>query len=400
MIRHAQSVAVVLALLAVVVTAAANPATAEPQVATAAETETGTQAGDTFAKAFAAATDLMSVDEAAAVDAFIEAAGRFPDDPMAADALFTAARLLDEKLADPAKAAALFRQLVEDFPDSRVALSAERRFQDLERLLGETSRHEAAAQRYRDVLNNFDDTKAAKAVAEVRAIVADAKAWPGAPAALLWMAQVTQRHGDGFAAEQLYAELAATYPTAPEAALAIRGAAEAASSQQAFVRALDYLDKAVISPTDAPGLADTRALILRERLRHRAYLASFGVIAFALLVFVVTIALYAHGWRAIRDALRPPLTAIYVVPVFALLMWGALASHEGIAPAVAIMSVGGIGLTWFSGSALRLAPRRGLIVIGLGLVASVAALAVVYIALHRTRLIDLIIATVRFGPDV
>ena len=86
-----------------------------------------------------------------------------------------------------------------------------------------------------------------------------------------------------------------------------------------------------------------------------------------------------------------------------MLIGVAFTAHRLIAPAVALISAGGVALTWLSGSALEQLratgrPRR-LRAAGhmLACLAGVAALA--YIALTRDNLLDALIETVRFGPE-
>src|SRR5262249_54048894 len=70
-----------------------------------------------------------------------------PTDPFADDALFELARLEEEKLGDPAGAARDYRRLAHDYPDSRLAVRAQRRAEALGRELGpEGAAAEAAAE--------------------------------------------------------------------------------------------------------------------------------------------------------------------------------------------------------------------------------------------------------------
>ena len=104
---------------------------------------------------------------------------------------------------------------------------------------------------------------------------------------------------------------------------------------------------------------------------------------------------HGNGW--------PPTTEVlFMVPVAVLLMAAGYADFYAVGPAVAIITVGGVGVAWLSGAALAAGPQP----CGPGRVAGhiiaciTAVIALCYIALHRGHLIDLIIETVRFGPDV
>ena len=81
----------------------------------------------------------------------------------------------------------------------------------------------------------------------------------------------------------------------------------------------------------------------------------------------------------------------------------ALTTHETIAPAVTTLSIGGLVLAGLSGAALDLlraggrpVRRRALLHVALSTAAVVALL---YIVLMRDGLLDLVIETVRFGPE-
>jgi hypothetical protein len=100
---------------------------------------------------------------------------------------------------------------------------------------------------------------------------------------------------------------------------------------------------------------------------------------------------------------RPPLELLFLAPVAAVLVGVALTAHRMIAPAVLILSAGGLVLAGLSGAALDLLRARGRPLRRRALlhaalcVAGVTAL--LYIALMRDDLLDLVIETVRFGPD-
>jgi len=80
-------------------------------------------------------------------------------------------------------------------------------------------------------------------------------------------------------------------------------------------------------------------------------------------------------------------------------VFASFTAHRAIGPAVARISVAGLALAWISGAALELRPGRMRAL--LHVVACVlGVLAVAYIALTHDGLIDMLIETVRFGPDV
>ena len=106
------------------------------------------------------------------------------------------------------------------------------------------------------------------------------------------------------------------------------------------------------------------------------------------------------GWR--RPALTPPTEVLFLGPVAGVLVVAAFTTHELIAPAVLIVSLGGLALAYVSGMTLDTlrARRRSLraraLLHAVGCVAGVGAL--LYIALMRHQLLDLVLETMEFGP--
>ena len=83
-----------------------------------------------------------------------------------------------------------------------------------------------------------------------------------------------------------------------------------------------------------------------------------------------------------------------------LFVLASFTGHLGIAEAVVFVSVIGFLLSWIAGATLRALPRSWPIAITIALGAFISVACTFYIALLRGGLIDLIISTVRFGPDV
>ena len=82
----------------------------------------------------------------------------------------------------------------------------------------------------------------------------------------------------------------------------------------------------------------------------------------------------------------------------------ALTAHTSIAPAVSLICAGGLALSWLSGATLveaRRLQRSSRLRTALHLAAgALAALALAYLAVTGTGLLDLLIATVRLGPEL
>ncbi|MBK7536841.1 MAG: hypothetical protein IPI49_16055 [Myxococcales bacterium] len=87
-----------------------------------------------------------------------------------------------------------------------------------------------------------------------------------------------------------------------------------------------------------------------------------------------------------------------------VLIGAALTAHTSIAPAVSLICAGGLALSWLSGATLveaRRLQRSSRLRTALHLAAgALAALALAYLAVTGTGLLDLLIATVRLGPEL
>jgi tetratricopeptide (TPR) repeat protein len=399
------------ALLAWALLALAAPAaaTAAPPDAGPAPTAAPAAPGDTGSEALfdRAARAMAEGDHARAAGMFVHVADTHPDHPLAAEALFSAARLHAERLAQPARALALYRRLVERYPHSRTALAAERRAADIERQLEPGGQSDAALARFTEILQRFSASNEAESIAAVEALLAEHPTWPGTPRALLWLAEIHRRAGRTAAALARYLQAARDWPDSEENAHAWRGAGDMAARLDRFDEALAYYHSMPVTvPAQQRSRDDALAALARDRWRARLYTACFALVA---LVFLGLIASLRHATGSARASLRalarPPTEALYMLPIAALLLGVAFTGHEAIAPAVAIMCGGALALAWLSGAALDHARARGvgrhrLRVLAHTAAVSLAVLALCYIAVQRGHLVDMLLETVRFGPEL
>lgn len=375
------------ALLVVAITAAA------PAVASA-------QDG---AARFDRASDAMAAgrhDQAATL--LVALADELPADDLADDALFAAAGLYEEKLARPARAAALYRRLVEDYADSRVALAASRRLERLSAVMDSDADAGALAAMNR-VLYADPALDPAAAIAAMEQVIAEHADWSGRSEAEMWLAGAYERAGRDADARRLFEAVAAGEAAPATSFEALRRAASIAA------RAGDYADaRALVARMRADGDAGreasvraTHRLIDREELRARLYLASFIVLGTAVLALAALVGWLAGGPRpALRALGRPPTEVWFMLPVALILVGAAFTGHAEIAPAVVIILTGALVLLWLGGAAMRHCGSRRWVLLASPLASIAGIAAVSYVALHRTRLVDLIVSTVRFGPDV
>jgi len=351
-----------------------------------------------------AARTMSEADHARAAEMFVQVAEAHPDHPLAAEALFSAAKLYAERLAQPGRALALYRQLVERHPHSRTALAASRRAADIERQLDPGGQSDVALARFTEILQGFSARPEAESIAAVEALLAEHPTWSGTPRALLWLAEIHRRAGRTQDALDRYLQAARDWPDSEENAHAWRGAGDMAARQDRFDDALRYYHSMPITvPAQLRSRDDALDALARDRWRARIYIACHALVALVFLGLLAALRLAAGSARAsLRALARPPTEALFMLPIAALLLAVSFTGHEAIAPAVAIMSGGGLALVWLSGAALERAPsaaRRRLRVLVHTAAVSLAVLALCYIAVHRGHLVDMLLETLRHGPD-
>lgn len=340
----------------------------------------------------------------AEVERAIAAIAAVPASEADPDALFAAARACEDKLLDPGRAAAMYERVVAEHPAARIATMAARRVAALRELLGPRGESAAEAAELARLIASADALPVDAVIARGRRL-ADA-AWPGAPTAALWLADWLRRTRRLVQAQEQYAAVAARWPGRPEAEAALRGGAGCALEARNWTLAAVLASRLAVTDAAARGARDDLlAAAARGQRRSHWYVAAWVAIAaaFAALLgsLAETIARSPHGGR--RALLRPPIEVVFLAPVALVLVGVAFTAHRLIAPAVAVISAGGLALSWLSGAALetlRAGERsrriRGVAHVVICLI-GVAGLA--YVALTRDDLIDTVIETVRFGPE-
>jgi hypothetical protein len=352
--------------------------------------------------ASAGGTDALGAEDprvvARAVAAITE---RVPADP---DLLFAAARACEDRLDDPARAALIYERITTAYPDARVAIAAARRLAELRPLVGARGETSALAADLAQLIARADSL--APDAVFARATRLAAAAWPGAPNAALWLADWLRRAGRIVEAQAHYAIVAARWPGSPQAREALRGAVASAIDARNWSLAERLASRLpAIEPADRGVRDNLRAAAALGRRRAGWYVLAWLVIAGAGAALLGSLAEATRGSPpgARRSALRPPIEVVFLAPIVAVLIGVAFTTHRLIAPAVAMISIGGLVLAYLSGATLehlrqhRRATRlRGVIHAVLCLVSVVA---LVYIALTKDHLLDLLIETVRFGPE-
>lgn len=362
---------------------------------------------DPVSDRFTAAANRIGEGREAEAAAELEALARDePGHELAPEALFSAAELYEDRLADPARALALYRELGQRYPDSRRSLAASRRAANLAAQTEGGAGAIDAQRRFLVIRQGFAGRPEAESFAMADALVREHPGWAGAPAVSLWVAAIEARRGNYAAALARYLDAAERYP-GPEVRFdALRGAGDMALRLGRYDQAARHYR--ALDPGDDPGrraaIDEALAQVVSARGRARWLAASGAVAGAGFLALLVSLALAARSVRgALRSLWPPPTEVLYLAPV--ALVLGALswADFEGLGPAVTAISIAGALAAWISGAGLRLRRERGgrmaAAVAVHALAAALAVVGVVYAAMYENQLIDPILDTIRFGPE-
>jgi tetratricopeptide (TPR) repeat protein len=342
---------------------------------------------------------LAEEDHSGAATAFAYVASRFPDASGAADALFLAGKLHEERLGNPNKAAELYAKLVSDYPNSRVTRAAEHRLQRLRQEISGKPSHAEASAAFTSLLTGAAEASDRDLIGRAEDILRRHPDWPGRGRVHLWIGSAHLRQGD---LDHAIAAFAQAIETGDDDIRfeATRRAMEVALIRDDFAHAEELIGNlSTDDPARAETVAEARAKLASARFRKKLYLGALALLLFAVVVLLVLVRRGANTARdAVADVLEAPTEALFLLAVIAVLFLMSLTGHTEIAPAVATVGIGAVLLTWLTGVAVRQLPTvtRGLVCTSLA-VAGVVAFA--YIALLRTNLLDLMLATLRFGPD-
>lgn len=316
--------------------------------------------------------------------------------------LFRAARACEDTLADPKRALALYERIAREMPNARIVTSAERKIAALRGQLGSHNEFAASAAELARLVADADALPPEDI--ERRAAALIAAAWPGAPDAGMWLAEWLRRTGRLAEAQARYAEVAKRWPSSPQGQLALRGGAGNALDAHEWDLAQE-LATSLPAAEEADRIVRDDLLKLADRGRRidRWYARAWVVAILGLLALIASFveAIRRGGYH--RPTLRPPIEVLFLAPVAAVMVGVALTTHQLIAPAVVILSVGGMGFAWLSGATLDTLRARKREVRGRALLHAAicffAVVALLYVALVRDNLLEMVIETVRFGPE-
>jgi len=312
-----------------------------------------------------------------------------PEDDVAPEALFEAALLYEETLSEPETARRYYRELCERYPHSRLLRRAQKR---LEALAAALSTGAAPLVLFQAILRSTGESSRERQ-SRLAALLAEHPDFALADQALFLLADTALRLGEGDAARRYLDELYRRYPQSQwagqghklhaETLLASRRIAEARSHYQALLR----------FPGPLWPLLAQEGLVACSQASRRLYLA---ITAWGLLGLLALCALY-YGRKGLWP---PPFEIYYYVPVAGFLSGAALLVQGGAGGAVVApiwqFGLAGAVLSWLAAAAARRPRSRlfwGLFVRAAGVVA------LSYLIVYHHGLIDVLIETVRNGPE-
>jgi tetratricopeptide (TPR) repeat protein len=356
---------------------------------------------------FEAATGLEVRGDYAGAAAALERLGHEqPGDAFAADALFEAAVVAEERLSDPERAHRLYEEVAAKYPSNRLARRARTRSDFLGHSL---ATGEAPLREYDAIINGGSNSgtggstgAGARASAEARTrmerLLTAHPDFALADRALYWLGQAyldahdeTRANASFVACETRFSagEWAPRCKKARADVLLGHGRPFAA---RALYRELAASSDPLARSSGVEGLADSFLWIGRT-------LGVAVAVAYLLLFF----ALELRAIRPLRRLATTPTELLYYGPVALLFVVAALTENRLIGAATAILAVGGGLIVWIAASGYEARLERG----AMGSVerlrrAATVALAVVglmFLAVQTTGLTDLVVETLKWGPE-
>jgi len=329
---------------------------------------------------------------------------QFPQNPIADDALYLAATLLEEKLARPKDALRYYQKLTKNYPQSRAALAATRHIAMLKKELGDNPKDEETYRAFQKILQEFPSHPSAQSIAWAQALLSRA------PPALrhriaFWLASTHQRQGNSAQAVLYYEQIANDADAPPQTQYkAHLGASDAALALGNFHKAQQHIKVLELLPLPEAtrhALHEIRMRLTKQQRRRHQLWASYLLFALMQSFLLTRLRQATTSWKAWAHALHTPaLEFWYMLPLAFLLFLMALSGHRDVAPAVAIMCTGSLLTTLFMSAVLRASTPLRVLPTLLCMAASLLATAsACFIALYRSNLLDLVFRTIRLGPQ-
>lgn len=321
-----------------------------------------------------------------AVAELVVVADRFPQTSLAPEALFAAAQQYEESLAAPDKALGLYRRVVTSYPDSRLLRRAQSRVDQLSVSLQSGA---APLNQFQQILRSTttDSVERSKRLDDLL------RQHPGfalADEALYLLLDGALRRGDPTAPERLK-QLTDRFPHSQWTARGRQAFGESLLRRGQLGRARTMFLSLAENPEPLWQKAATEGLRAVSVAEQRRLLATIGGLT---LIGALLSLLIRHRQRI----WPPPIEILYYFPVglFFVLVAALLQNGVFVRP-LAVLVVGGGALVWLSAAAARAGKAQSLL-LGLLWRAGLAAL-LCYLAIERQGLWELVLETLRNGPE-
>jgi TolA-binding protein len=317
-----------------------------------------------------------------------------PDDSYADDALFEAAVIAEEHLSDPARAARLYEEVATKYPSSRLSRRAHTRADFLSSSL---KTGEEPLKEYQEILNGFSRRPVEESLARMEKLVQTHPEFALADRALYWLGTtyVSQRRDD-LAVPKLL-EVERRFPNSEWAARAKKARGdillrtghplEAQKVYEELGRSGDLLARA--ASKEGVGAVKTS-------IRRAIYLWIAIAYLIAFLLWHAVALRRMHAWRI-------PVEVWFYLPVAGLFVLAAATENGSIGWATFGIALGGGLVVWAVTAVLGARLEKGPLPVGARIArlaaAGFAVLCVMYIAVQTTGLTDLMIETIKTGPE-
>lgn len=320
-----------------------------------------------------------------------------PSHDLAPEALFEAAQLYEDHLADPESARRCYRTLVRLYPQSRLLRRANQRLLQLNAALRSGA---PALVTFQQILRSTGEASAERR-ARLLTLLAESPQFALADQALFLVADTSLRLGDDAAAAQQFALLHQRFPRSLWSAQGHRAQAEAdlrarrIESARAHYAALHVFPEAPWPLIESEGLRACKSASRRQVAAIASWIFLLGGAALSI-------------WRSRRVLWPAPFEVWYYAPLSAFLSAVALWAQGGaLAFPIFVLGLSGTVLAWLSASAARRlvadpqAARTGSLLRLLGGLAlrTVAVLAICFLVVYHFNLVELVAETLRNGPD-
>ncbi len=332
---------------------------------------------------------LGTKDAAQATAELQELARKHPHSALAPEALFVAAQQLEEQLGQPDEALRLYRVLVANHPDSRLIRRTESRIAQLS-----VSLQSGAAQlvRFQTILRTTSDRSPERAT-QLQALLTDVPQFALADQVMyLLLDGAIRQEAPEPAIVSHMTRLVTNFPHSDFCARGQQVYAEHlvrsgryGDARRVYLQLGDRQEP-LWQKTATDGLS-----ALAEAERRRLIAATGGL---TLLGSMLGIAL-----RRRRELWPPPLEVAYYLPVglFFVLVASLLQGAQFARPLLVLL-LGGVALCWLSAAAARSTLRPRSLVLGTLWRGGLAAL-LCYLAIERQGLLELVLETLRNGPE-